>query len=304
MSGNFEALVQAIFPDGYLVRTWTLTGGVSAQVTALEIGWSDGTTKKMVVRQYGERDLRADPQIVEHEFRLLQIAQTAGIPVPTPYYADRLGEIAGSPALVIDFIEGAPDFAPLDGKNTVAPLATHLAAIHRIDGTDEALAFLPRQSETYAKRIAVRPTVVDDSLLESDVRVVLERIWAPPQQNPTVLLHGDYWPGNMLWRDGHLTAIIDWEDAAVGDPLADVANARMEFFIAFGQDAMVHFTETYQSLTAFDFTLLPYWELGAALRLIVGIPHWGLDEGEEIRIRSRLRTFIEQTLHGITTSTD
>jgi aminoglycoside phosphotransferase (APT) family kinase protein len=40
-----------------------------------------------------------------------------------------------------------------------------------------------------------------------------------------VLLHGDFWPGNALWRDGALVAILDWEDAAIGDPLADVANA-------------------------------------------------------------------------------
>jgi aminoglycoside phosphotransferase (APT) family kinase protein len=35
------------------------------------------------------------------------------------------------------------------------------------------------------------------------------------------LLHGDYWPDNTLWRDGRLVCVIDWEDAALGDPLAD-----------------------------------------------------------------------------------
>ncbi len=32
----------------------------------------------------------------------------------------------------------------------------------------------------------------------------------------------------MLWKDGQLVAVIDWEDAPLGDPLADVANSRLE----------------------------------------------------------------------------
>jgi aminoglycoside phosphotransferase (APT) family kinase protein len=38
------------------------------------------------------------------------------------------------------------------------------------------------------------------------------------------VLHGDYWPGNVLWRDGRLVGVIGWEEAAFGDPLADLAN--------------------------------------------------------------------------------
>jgi aminoglycoside phosphotransferase (APT) family kinase protein len=32
----------------------------------------------------------------------------------------------------------------------------------------------------------------------------------------------------VLWRDGRIVAVIDWEDAQVGDPLADLANTRLE----------------------------------------------------------------------------
>ncbi len=41
-----------------------------------------------------------------------------------------------------------------------------------------------------------------------------------------MLLHGDLWPGNVLWQDGRLVAVVDWEDGAVGAPLIDVASAR------------------------------------------------------------------------------
>ena len=53
-----------------------------------------------------------------------------------------------------------------------------------------------------------------------------------------------------MWRDGHLVAVIDWEDACVGDPLADLATARVELLCQYGTDAMDRFTERYRA--AFD----------------------------------------------------
>ena len=88
--------------------------------------------------------------------------------------------------------------------------------------------------------------------------------------------------------------VIDWEDAAVGDPLADIANTRLELLWAFGVEAMRSFTHHYQSLTDIDFTNLPYWELYAALRRISQITGWGLDYVTEKTMRERLGWFIAQ----------
>ncbi len=63
-----------------------------------------------------------------------------------------------------------------------------------------------------------------------------------------------------------LTNCIDGEDAAIGDPLADVANSRLEILWALGRDAMERFTQHYQSLAPLDITDLPLWDLCAALR--------------------------------------
>ena len=71
--------------------------------------------------------------------------------------------------------------------------------------------------------------------------MLLEEVWPLSQQNRSVLLHGDFWPGNILWRDGQIVGVIDWEDAAFGDPLADIANTRLELLWAFGVEAMRQF---------------------------------------------------------------
>jgi aminoglycoside phosphotransferase (APT) family kinase protein len=119
----------------------------------------------------------------------------------------------------------------------------------------------------YASRLAHQPARLDEALSEGRIREVLEPVWPLPQRNKPALLHGDFWPGNTLWKHGRLLAIIDWEDAALGDPLADVANARLEVLWAFGLEAMNGFTGCYKTLMpALDFGDLPYWDLGAALR--------------------------------------
>lgn len=40
------------------------------------------------------------------------------------------------------------------------------------------------------------------------------------------LVHLDDWRGNVLWDRGQTTAVVDWEEAACGDPVVDVAYCR------------------------------------------------------------------------------
>src|SRR5256885_26190 len=88
-----------------LMEAW-LKGGVSAQVTALEIERPDHQTKKMIVRRHGDVDLKRNPHIAADEFKLLQITQSAGLATPAPYYLDQSGEIFPIPYVVIEYIEG------------------------------------------------------------------------------------------------------------------------------------------------------------------------------------------------------
>ena len=43
-----------------------------------------------------------------------------------------------------------------------------------------------------------------------------------PEGSPVGLYHGDYQPGNILYADGRLTGIIDWEISGIGDVLLDI----------------------------------------------------------------------------------
>jgi aminoglycoside phosphotransferase (APT) family kinase protein len=287
-------VVHKMDPRSKLLRAWELKGGVSAQVTALEIERPGGHTQKLLVRQHGAVDRATNPRIAADEFRLLRILHSAGLAVPEPYAFDESGEMFPTPYIVLEYIEGQPEFAPANEADFLLQLATHLSRIHQLACGRFDLSFLPLQEQRFTARLKARPAQLDESLNEGHIRDVLEAAWPIPQCNQSGLLHGDYWPGNILWKDGQLTAIIDWEDAAVGDPLADVANSRLEILWAFGMDAMQHFTQHYQALTSIDWSNLPYWDLCAALRPAFKIGEWAADASTEQTMRARHRWFITQ----------
>ncbi len=291
---KFEQVVHKIDPQSKLLRTWELKGGISVRVTVLEIERPDGHTQKMVVRQHGDVDLKHNPNIAADEFKLLQLLQSVGVAAPMPYHLDQSGDIFSTPYLVIAYIEGKTEFAPSDVPDFILQLATQLYRIHHVDCSHLDVSFLPQQEKRYAEKLKERPTNVDESVDEGHIRDVLESVWPLPQRNPSVLLHGDFWPGNIIWKDGQFVAIIDWEDAALGDPLADVANCRRETLWAFGIDGMASFTHQYQALTTIDFTHLPYWDLCAALRTASQISEWGLDDITKKTMREGHKWFITQ----------
>lgn len=283
-----ERLVQKFSPGSALVRAWELKGGVSAEVVAIEIQCADGSLQKFVVRQPGDAHA-AD------EFRLLQALQTAKIAVPAPYYVDAASEVFETPCLVIEFVESQTQFAIETIPDMVRQLATQLARIHAVRDI-APLSFLPRQRDITAAKLRVQPAVLDARLNEGRIRDALVAAWPWPQHNADVLLHGDFWSGNVLWRDDQIVAVIDWEDAALGDPLADLANSRLEVLFAFGAEAMQQFTQHYQAQVTLDFTTLPYWDLYAALKPASKLWTWGLGEATENAMAEAQTWFVAQAL--------
>ena len=291
---KFEQVVQKFYPQSKLQRAWKLSGGVSAQVTALEITQPDNSLQKMIVRLHGEVDFKNNPNIAADEFKLLQILHSEGLAVPKPYYLDPSGQIFPTPYLIIEFVEGESEFAPSNLTGFLFQMASHLAKIHAVDCSKLDLSFLPDQEKIYTEKIRMRPAQLDASIDEGSIRDILEAAWPLPQLNKSGLLHGDYWPGNILWKDNQLAAVIDWEDAKLGDPLADLGNTRLEIMWAFGSEALDTFTGYYKSMTALDFTNLPYWDLCAALRPAFKIAEWAGDAATEAKMRQGHKLFITQ----------
>ena len=78
-------------------------------------------------------------------------------------------------------------------------------------------------------------------------------------------LHMDFWPGNILWVDGRISAVLDWDASAYGDPAIDVGNFRMEMHLRGIKEAADPFLEYYQALSG-PVRNLGFWELACAAR--------------------------------------
>ncbi|MYE88458.1 phosphotransferase [Candidatus Poribacteria bacterium] len=300
---TFEQLVQKLVPQSRVLRTWGLAGGSSAAMTALEIEEPDGQTRRMIVRCPNDATLKRNPGAAADEFKLLQITQSLELATPIPYHLDESGGIFETPYLVIEYIDGQPEFVPSNVADYLLQLAVHLAKIHTVDCTDLDLSFLPRKANRCPELCRNGPAALDES--PDDIRNTLEAMSPLPQRNPAALLHGDFWPGNVLWRADKLVAVIDWEDAIVGSPLTDFAISRLDIGLIFGIDAMDCFTHHYKSMVSLDYTNLPYWDLCAALRIarLVGtdLAKWvgffrpfGRQDITEQTIRENYRCFMAQ----------
>ncbi len=291
---KFKQIINKFMPGHTLLRVWKLTGGISAQVTGLEITRPDGQAQKLIMRQHGPVDFGQNPNIAWDEFNLLHHLHAQGLPVPEPLFVDDSNEIFETPYIAIEFIEGESEFEPDDLTACIRQLAEALTQIH-LTPDIHALAFLPTQLANTERRLKNRPVRLDDSISEGHIRNALEAAWPWTQVNAPVLLHGDYWPGNMLWQEGQLAAVIDWEDAVIGDPLADLGNSRLEILWAFGMDAMQQFTAHYKSMMpVLDYSNLPYWDLYMAIRPAFKIAEFAGDENKEHIMREQHRIFVAQ----------
>lgn len=298
-TANLHHLLQQFSPGAELARWWNLAGGFSADMTAIEVRLPTGETRKVIARLHGQRDRKLNPDIALDHYRLLQALSKTRLPVPRPLHLDQTLEVFDQPILIVEYVEGTTEILPDDMKSSLPQMAEMLARIHNIDPVFHDLKFLASQEELSDTRIARRPDTLDENLQEGRIRDILEKAWPLPARNKPTLLHGDFWPGNIIWQGKEVAAVIDWENAVIGDPVGDLANARMEINWAFGRDAMKSFTGEYQSMSNADLSLLPWLDLMAALRPAGRLSDWTESREEELAFVKGHAAFVGQAAEKI-----
>lgn len=284
---QFAAVAERVLPGSRLHEARRLTGGVSSDVHALVLEGADGSRRTVVVRQHGTAEVKPrHGPVAAMEYGLLQYLHQQGLPVPEPLLLDASGHLLPRPFLVMEFVDGSVDVPPdgLDGCLDV--MAATLTRLHglRLDGVPE----LPPRIDPLPELFDYLPETTEWHAL----REHLFRCTDSPYEGQPVLLHGDFWPGNLLWRDGRLMAILDWEDAALGDPASDVATCRLELLWKYGSAAMERFTRAYARQRPLDARRLALWSIyvGSAAARFMG--EWGLDPDREAEMRSKAHNFV------------
>ncbi len=138
--------------------------------------------------------------------------------IPAPEVLD-LTEVDGRTAIVFERIVGPSLWqAMVDNPAAIESLTEELVAIHR----QVLHAGVPEGVPDFADRLSRK--IVAAGLPESEQAEALEITMALPAG--AALLHGDLHPGNVLMgRDGPI--VIDWFDAAIGHPVADITRSAI-----------------------------------------------------------------------------
>lgn len=278
------AIVATVEPASTVVATSALAGGLSSWMTEIEIERPDASRHRLVVRRGRRPDAQRHTLPFSAEFELLGYLGACGLPVARPRAFDDSAHILPQAYMVLDFVEGSTRFTTDDPAGMAIRLADVLAAIHGVDTTSAALPALPLQVDRMQDWVITdldrRPP--DHSLREAMVRRNLDAHW-PPSATEPCLLHGDYFPGNIVWDGDAVAAVIDWEAAAIGDPMADIATTRLDLRWAFGTAMAEAFTDRYLAITGRSTATLPIWELVVSLRPAGALSLWAGDMVEHGR---------------------
>lgn len=196
-------------------------------------GWHNRTFHlgdSMIARLPGKPYYRHE--VDKEQLWLPRLAPQLPLPIPTPLALGEPGEGYPWRWSIYGWIEGetAGRAQITDRVMFARDLARFLQALHAADAAGGPAPgrhnfFRGGPLATYDREtrdaIAVLADRIDGPLALGLWEAALAAAW----DGRPVWLHGDVSPGNMLARDGVLSAVIDFGSCAVGDPACDLAIA-------------------------------------------------------------------------------
>ena len=251
-----------------------MPGGASREAWFIDVD-RDGTVDPLFLR-YSRAERPADtaflPLRVEGE--VFMALQDTDVTVPRTLAVHPEHE-----AMLSERISGENWFYRIQDPDEQVRVAQdfirNLAALHRLDPHDlELPSFGPVKTarEHALDEIANMRRRATTRAGHIDPLVRLSLDWlernVPDFDGPVVLVQGDTGPGNFMYENGKVTAVVDWELAHLGDPMDDIAWLSLRTV----QDTFTHFPDRlreYEELSgnAIDAERVWYYRLFAETRL-------------------------------------
>lgn len=276
IKSDIKLVVERYFPGAQLNVVKRLTGGVSADVYRLDLLFSNGSESSVVLRCHGSSH---SGHVAMLEFELLKSLFTTGLPVPEPFLVDTSCAILAYPFLLIAFIDGRSFPTEATVETYINTMAESLSTVHKT--APNPMLALPFRLDPLPKALDFLPTGPS----WFDLRNYLVQMENTEYLRAPVLLHGDFWPANLIWSEAGIVTILDWEDAALGDPLADVASTCLELRYIYGKKGMLQFTKAFEKQGPVESKRLALWLVYVAASAQKYMSNWGLEPSREIHMR-------------------
>lgn len=177
---------------------------------------------------------------MKREFRVISALAATDVPVPGTVALCEDTTVNDAPFYIMEYVEG---FVPADSaefarrfdeaqrRRTADQLIDILVHLHSVMPADVGLGdfgkpegYLERQVRRFSEQLTrVKTREVPD--FEELARRLAAAL---PTQSGSGIVHGDYRLDNcILDKEGRIVAVLDWEMATLGDPLADVGLLMM-----------------------------------------------------------------------------
>ena len=170
------------------------------------------------------------------EARIQQLVRRFDVPVPEILAICEDDSVLGVPFYVMEFLAGevitdhipAALDSPDQRRGTALAAVDALVSLHRVDVTKGPLSRLGRPNGYLARQVALFASLWGQNTTRTIPEVAILADWLaenlPVSQGASVV-HGDYRLGNLMFDStspARVSALLDWEMATLGDPLADL----------------------------------------------------------------------------------
>ncbi|WP_432826134.1 phosphotransferase family protein [Dactylosporangium sp. CA-092794] len=229
--------------------------------------------------------LLASAHDVAREAAIMRGLAGTAVPVPKIHAVSAAEQVASVPLVLMERVDGlvvdeleVAEGMPADLRRRLSEsMIGTLAAIHAVDLHRAGLAelashkpYAPRQLKRWSTQWSQSKTRDLPALEELTGKLTRE---VPPQRE-TVLVHGDFHLRNVISspETGAVRAVLDWELATLGDPIADLGSmlaywpqagdAATGLFAASalpGFATRAELTDAYLSITGRDGDSVGYW---------------------------------------------
>ncbi|GGQ59059.1 phosphotransferase family protein [Streptomyces flaveolus] len=264
---------------------WQRIGDGQSNVTYLIERGGD----HVVLRRGPRPPLPRSTHDMVREARIQKLLRGHGVPVPEIVAVCEDESLLGVPFYLMSRIEGTvvtdtipPHLSSLEQRRaTSLAVVDTLVALHHIDVTGGELASLG-SPDGYLRRQVDRFSELWEVNASRGLPAV-ERIadWLGrnlPASQSAAVVHGDYRMGNLMFAPqapAGVLAVLDWEMATLGDPLADLGYLTATYSEAGAPSTPLELTpvtrapgyltrlqlaERYRSRTGLDLTPLPWYQ--------------------------------------------